>query len=92
MTITELQARLEVLKEKHGDIVVTMHQWDDPDMPCDVDGAVPLEVKKHYDGYVREGCLLNGGWAGGPKFTEPYLTKVQARPTQTVAFLSEGIG
>lgn len=88
MKISELQEQLEKVKQEHGDIVVTMLSWEDPNMPTRVGNVEAVDVKKHYDVYARVDRLLHGGWGSGPMFTSGYLKRITARPTLTVAFIS----
>ncbi len=90
MTISEFQAVLQEMKAKHGDMPMTMYSWQDPACPELVGGAEILAVRAHYpdDGptevYVRDDCLLNGGWGGGPKFLEPHQKRVLSKPVKNV--------
>lgn len=86
MKIDDLIKKLKELRYVHGNLPVARDDWQDHNMPTKLEDVSVITVKEHYDVYVKTASLAAGGFAGRPKFIEPYQTEVLARPTIKVVF------
>lgn len=88
MKIDDMIARLTKLREKYGNLPVARDDWQDHDMPAKVENVSVLTVKGHYDAYVITARLAAGGYAGRPKFFEPYQSEIKAQSDFQVVFIA----
>jgi len=85
--ISEVIRRLQVIYKGQGDITVARDDFQDHDMPLPITGVSVRSVKPHCDAFVFENRLNTGGYAGRPKFTQPYLSEIKAQPSQFIVFI-----
>ena len=90
MRVSELIGKLVEVKDEHGDLVVTQHQWNDTGCPHRVQGIEVVEVKpSYYRGNVPETFVLvkrlrKGGHGGGSMFCGKYQREIEQRKTVKV--------
>lgn len=78
MKASKIIEALQKAVEKHGDLEVVQGGWADWNHYSPVKASpTPVKCKRHYSGYVPVKALDTGGYAGGPKFREPYQTEIK---------------
>ena len=86
MKLSKLILLAEKAKKEHGDLDVTLHQWNDTLKPHLAEGTKVLEVKRAYKQitFARTDKLKTGGWGGGPMYIEEHQKKMELRPNLLV--------
>ena len=83
MKISTLMRRLDKALVEHGDLEVTLHQWNDYWKPHRVEGTKVRKVKPCYknETFVRVDALQTKGFGGGPMFTGKFQQMIEGRPS-----------
>ena len=91
MKLSNLQKRLTILQQRHGDIEVCVNDWaGEGDHFNKVVKPEIVKAKPHCGGYFRTLALEDGGYGGRKAFTEPTQSGLEKKRDVTLIVLHDG--